>query len=156
MSPEELRYVEDLGGFMESLGSSRMAGRVWGTLLISDQPEMSAAEIAEELGASAGSISTATRSLIGFGMLERRRRPGDRKDYFAVGPDSYITLIRRREHAIEIFSDLIRRGLTIVEDRELPRRRLAEFQDFYVWLSDRFHQLIEEWHRERTRETEQA
>ena len=54
------------------------------------------------------------------GMIERRRRPGDRKDYFAVRPDSYLTLIRRREHVIEVFTDLIRRGLTIVGDADLP------------------------------------
>jgi DNA-binding transcriptional regulator GbsR (MarR family) len=154
MTPEELAYVEDLGGFMESLGSSRMAGRVWGTLLISDEPEQSAAELSEALGASAGSISSATRSLIGFGMVERRRRPGDRKDYFAVRPDSYITLIRRREHAIEIFSDLIHRGLDMVGERELPRQRLTEFMEFYNWLSDRFHRLLNEWYEERGRRTE--
>ncbi len=154
MSPEELQYVEDYGNYMEALGASRMAGRVWGTLIISEEPELSAAQIAEELGASAGSISAATRSLIGYGMIERRRQPGERKDYFAVRPDSYITVIRRREHAIEMFTDLIRRGLRLVGDRELPRRRLSEFEEFYVWLSDRFHRLINEWHEEQSRRTE--
>lgn len=154
MSPEEMRYVEDLGAFVENLGGTRMAGRVWGTLLISEKPEMSAAEIAEELGASAGSISTATRSLIGFGMLERRRIPGDRKDYFAIRPDSYITLVRRGEHAIETFTDLIRRGMRVVARRRLPQQRLEEFLEFYTWLSDRFHHLIEEWFVWRSRDTE--
>jgi len=154
VSPEELQYVEDFGAYMEALGASRMAGRVWGTLIISEEAEMTAAQIAEELGASAGSISSATRSLIGFGMVDRRRRPGDRKDYFAVRPDSYITLLRRREHAIEMFTDLIRRGLLLVGDRELPNRRLSEFEEFYIWLSDRFHLLINEWHEERSHRSE--
>jgi DNA-binding transcriptional regulator GbsR (MarR family) len=152
---EELAYVEDLGSYTESLGSSRMAGRVWGALLISDEPEMSAAELAAALGASAGSISTATRALIGFGMIERRRRPGDRKDYFAIRPDSYITLVRRREHAVEVFSDLIHRGLGIVGDRALPRQRLTEFMEFYNWLSDRLHRLLTEWYAERERRSEE-
>jgi DNA-binding transcriptional regulator GbsR (MarR family) len=154
MSPDELRYVEDIGGFMEALGVTRMAGRVWGTLLISDAPEMAAADIAEELGASAGSISTATRTLLGLGMIERRRRPGDRKDYFAIRPDSYITLIRRREHIIEMFTDMTRRGLALVGDRDLARRRLTEFVEFYTWLSDRFHGLLNEWYRERSTRSE--
>ena len=154
MSPEELRYVEDIGGYMEALGSTRMAGRVWGTLLITDEPELSAADIAEELGASAGSISTATRALLALGMIERRRRPGDRKDYFAVRPDSYVTLVRRREHVIETFTDLTRRGLALVGDREVARRRLSEFAEFYTWLSDRFHGLLNEWYRERSNRTE--
>jgi DNA-binding transcriptional regulator GbsR (MarR family) len=156
VSPEELRYVEDIGGFLESLGSSRMAGRVWGTLLISDQQELSAADLAEELGASAGSISTATRALLGFGMIDRRRRPGDRKDYFAVRPDSYITLIRRREHLIESFTDLTQRGLSIVGDREVPRQRLSEFAEFYAWLADRFHGLLDEWYRRRSHGSEET
>ena len=156
MNDEELRYVEDIGGYMESLGSTRMAGRVWGALLITDEPELSAADLADQLGASAGSISTATRALLALGMIERRRRPGDRKDYFAVRPDSYLTLIRRREHVIEVFTDLIRRGLTIVGDADLPRRRLTEFDEFYTWLSDRFHHLIEEWYHQRSTGTEQS
>jgi DNA-binding transcriptional regulator GbsR (MarR family) len=154
VTPEELRYVEDVGGYMESLGSTRMAGRVWGTLLISEEPELSAPELGERLGTSAGSISTATRALLALGMVERRRRPGDRKDYFAIRPDSYLTLIRRREHVIELFTDLVRRGLDIVGDAELPRRRLTEFDEFYTWLSERFHGLIEEWYRERPSRSE--
>ena len=154
MSPEELQYVEDFGAYMEALGASRMAGRVWGTLVITEEPELTAAEIAEELGASAGSISTATRLLIGYGMIDRRRQPGERKDYFAVRPDSYITLLRRREHAIEMFTDLIRRGQRLVGDRELASQRLNEFEEFYIWLSDRFHLLINQWHEERSHRTE--
>jgi len=154
MSPDELRYVEDLGAWMEGLGSSRMGGRVWGTLLLSDATEMSGPEIAEELEVSAGSISAATRALVSLGMIERRRIPGDRKDYFAIRPDSYITLIRRREHVIEIFTDLVRRGLRIAEGRPVPTERLEEFLEFYVWLSDRFHKLIDEWFEERSSNAE--
>jgi DNA-binding transcriptional regulator GbsR (MarR family) len=145
MSPEELQFVEDVGALLENLGSTRMAGRVWGTLVLSEEPELTAADLAERLGTSAGSISTATRALLAFGMIERRRRPGDRKDYFAIRPDSYVGLVRRREQAIVAFADLARRGREIAGDRPLARRRLEEFEEFYTWLSDRFHHLIEEW-----------
>ena len=145
MTPAELRFVEDVGVFLEDLGTSRMTGRVWATLLLADEPSLTAADLADRLEVSAGSVSNATRLLLGLGMIERRRVPGDRKDHFSVHPDSYITLVRAREQSITRFSDLLAGGLRTVDDGTPAHRRLADFHRFYVWLADRFHHLIDEW-----------
>ena len=57
-------FAEDFGILFESMGFPCMAGRIWGWLLTSDPPHQTAAEIAEGVGASRGSISTMTAHLM--------------------------------------------------------------------------------------------
>lgn len=65
-----------------------MVGRALGWLLVCEPPEQSAAELAETLQASKGSISTATRVLLRLGFIERveeyladRRRAGGQREH---------------------------------------------------------------------------
>jgi DNA-binding transcriptional regulator GbsR (MarR family) len=74
------RYVEDFGILIGEFGLPRMVGRVLGALLVSDPPERAAKELAEALRASRGSISSATRTLVQLGLVERRTRTGERRD----------------------------------------------------------------------------
>ena len=80
----ELQFAEDMGLFFESGGVSRMAGRVWAMLLAMDEPHLSAIDLQDALGASAGSISGATRALLDLGLIERVNVRGERRDYFAL------------------------------------------------------------------------
>ncbi len=141
----ELRFADDLGAWFERMGATRMVGRVWGLLLSAEEPLLSAAEIAERLGASAGAISGATRDLIALGILERRRVPGERRDYFAVRPDSYVAIVRRRLQAISDTARIGERGMREFEDRPAAAERFRELYDFYTWLAPRFATLIDEW-----------
>ena len=83
MTALELQFAEDMGQFFENGGLARMAGRVWAMLLVSNEPHLSAAELQEALGASAGSISNATRGLLDLGLIEQVNVRGERRDYFA-------------------------------------------------------------------------
>lgn len=141
----DIQFAEDLGTWFERMGSSRMAGRVWGCLLTAEEPMLSAAQIGARLGASAGSISSATRDLIAFGILERRRVPGERKDYFAIRNQSYLEIVRRRLQAIAETARLGERGLHEFADRPAAVARFREIHDFYEWLAPRFQEILEEW-----------
>ena len=79
----ELQFAEEMGQFFEGGGLTRMAGRVWAMLLVMNEPYLSAADLRDALGASAGSISGATRSLLQLGLIERVNVRGERRDYFA-------------------------------------------------------------------------
>jgi predicted transcriptional regulator len=152
--PRDIQFAEDLGTWFERLGSTRMVGRVWGCLLTAEEELLSAAEIGRRVGASAGSISSATRDLIAFGIVERRRVPGDRKDYFAIRDGSYLELVRRRFQAITETARLGERGLHEFADRPAAVVRFQEMHDFYDWLAPRFQEILEEWvARQRDEET---
>lgn len=141
----DIQFAEDLGTWFERVGGSRMAGRVWGCLLTAEEDMLSAGDLATRLGASAGSISAATRDLMGFGLVERRRVPGVRKDYFAIREGSYVELVRRRLQAIAETARLGERGLHEFADRPAAVDRFREMHDFYDWLAPHFQGILEKW-----------
>ena len=78
-----------MGMVMEAFGLPRMPGRVFGALLVADPPEQTAEELADTLQASRGAISGATTLLEAMGLIDRTRKPGDRKDYFRNKPNAW-------------------------------------------------------------------
>ena len=84
-------YVEEIGLIFER-GVPRMVGRVFGVLVISEVPELSAEELAGAWRASQGPISTTTHMLEQIGIIERVGRPGECRDYFRNKPGTGTTL----------------------------------------------------------------
>ena len=148
MDEERKRYVEDFGLLFGQFGLSRMLGRVLGVLMISDPPERSAGVLAEALGASRGSISQTTRSLIQMGLVERRARPGERRDYFCVKPGAWGGLMRREMDALGGFRETAERGLALLGSREPNvRRNLEEMRDFYAYWEEEMPTVLDKWER---------
>lgn len=109
-----------------------MMGRVFGALLLADPPELSAEDLALWLQASRSSISQATRMLIQAGLIERRRRRGERRDYFRVRPGAWDTMVRRRVQALNTLREVAERGLEIMaKGSPESRRDLEEMRDFF-------------------------
>src|SRR5579859_1637614 len=78
----------------KSYGIPRMTGRVLGWLLVCDPAEQTAAQLAEELGASKGSISGATGMLVRAGLVDRLHVRGERADRFRIRPEAWDEQIR--------------------------------------------------------------
>src|ERR687888_775303 len=96
------RFVEELGVYFElEAGTPRMIGRTLGWLLVCDPPEQSAADLAELLQASKGSISTATRVLLRMGFIERVRFRGERFDRFRARPEAWDDFLWREDQFTE-------------------------------------------------------
>src|SRR5262245_10612167 len=77
-------FVEEMGLHFEYGGIPRMAGRIFGHLLVCDPPEQSAEELARSIQASRASVSTMSRLLIQTGLIERQVFPGKRHDLFRI------------------------------------------------------------------------
>lgn len=131
------------------LGLPRMLGRVLGALMISDPPERSAEELAEVLGASRGSISSATRSLIQMSLVQRWSRPGERRDYFRVKPGAWHEIMRRELESLASFRKMAERGLDLLGSEDpTARRSLEEMRDFYIYWEREMPAVLERWERE--------
>ena len=63
-----------MGRFLAGLGMTPMAGRMWGYLLICEPPEQTAAQIAEALQASRGSVMLASAGAMYRQMREIAER----------------------------------------------------------------------------------
>ena len=120
--------------------------------MVSDPPEMSAEELAEVLRASRGSISTATRTLVGMGMVQRMTRPGERRDYFKIKPDAWWETTRQRAAQIREFRALAERGLDLVgpADPEV-RMSLEEMRDFYEFWEEHIYEVLRAWEERKER-----
>jgi DNA-binding transcriptional regulator GbsR (MarR family) len=147
---EERNFVEEVGVVFEQTGLPRMAGRIFGWLLISEPPYQSSAELAEVLMASKGSISTNTRLLMQLGLLERFIRPGERHDYFRLGEDALQRIIQRGlEEEIKLFRNIAQKGLEMMRGEASSRCHwLQEMYDRYTFLEKEFPALMERWQRE--------
>ena len=155
---QEQRFVEDVGIVFEKTGLPRMAGRILGRLLISDPPHQSAEQLADSLQASKGSISTMTRHLIQFGLIERLSMTGVRHDFFRLRPNAWENLIGRGlSDEISMFRELAEHGLEILTDGT-PQTRiwLEEMQGIYTFLGNEFPPLLERWELKRKQTAEQV
>lgn len=146
-------YVEDFGQLFEGVGGSRMVGRVLGLLLVSETPELSAEEIAGSLRASQGAISTATRTLVGTGLVRRRTRPGERRAYFAASPDAWQETTRRQVSGSGAFREMAERGLDLKgADDPDARRGLEAMRDFYAFWERELSEVLARWEEEKRQE----
>ena len=146
------RFVEELGILLElEAGTPRMVGRTLGWLLVCEPPEQSAAELAEMLQASKGSISTATRVLLRMGLVERVRFRGERFDRFRVQPEAWDEFFWRDEQ-FKTPRRVLRIGLDALAAQPPGRSaRLEKLDAMYAWWEKRMPKLREEYLAERSR-----
>src|SRR3972149_1745571 len=140
ISDPERSFIEEVGVVVEQTGLPRMAGRLFGWLLISDPPYQSPSELAGVLQASKGSISTSIRLLSQMGLIERHIIPGSRHDNFRLPEDAIKKIIRHGlEQEIKMFRSLAERGLDLM--KAIPAKRkawLKEMQRRYAYLEKAF------------------
>jgi DNA-binding transcriptional regulator GbsR (MarR family) len=154
---DKAQYIEQVGVVLEAYGMPRMWGRVLGALLVADPPEQTAEQLAETLRASRGSISTATRILEQTSLIERLRRPGERKHYFRNRPGAWQEINRRRAEASRSLVELAEKGLKIIDsDDPEVRRGLEEMLAFMRFFELEYPKIFDAYERELASEREQA
>lgn len=147
------QFVEDFALHMEHQGLPRMAGRILAWLLICDPPEQSMPELVDALQASKSSVSTMTRLLIQFGMVERVSLPGERRDFYRAMPDHWIRQLEGATKAFAGYRRLAEQGLAVLANASEARRRsLTEMRDVSIFLEREFPALIKQWQEERKKQ----
>lgn len=147
---EQKHFIEEVGLLFEMVGLPRMAGRVFGWLLISNPPHQSPSELAIVLQASKGSISTMTRLLVQIGLIERISLPGQRRDYFRIKLNAWSELTKQRMAQITAFRQLAERGLELLPDEDPNlRRRLEEMRDMHAFCERELPLMLDRWEQQR-------
>lgn len=147
----ESEFVEEMGRFLAGLGMTPMAGRMWGWLLICEPPEQTAAEIADALHASRGSISGTARLLATSGLIRRATKPGDRREYFSAPPEALDLLLGNAAAIYRQMRAIAERGLRAIEDRPPESKaRLQEFHDVVGFIEREVPRVIAQYLRGRS------
>ena len=153
MTPGESEFVEEMGQFLGSLGMTPMAGRMWGYLLICDPAEQTAAQIADALQASRGSVSGTARLLAGPGLIRRTTKPGDRREYFSAPAEALDSMLASAGAIYRQMRAIAERGLESVAGRSTESRaRLQEFHDVMAFVEQEVPRLVGEFLRDRAAE----
>lgn len=143
---EHFQFIEAVGLSFEGVSLPRMAGRVFGWLLISNPPHQSPSELADVLQASKGSISTMTRLLVQLSLIERISLPGQRRDYFRIKPNAWAELSKQRLAQITAFRQLAEQGLKLLgQDDPLLRQRLEEMRDMHTFWEQELPLMTQRW-----------
>ncbi|CAN5795717.1 MarR family transcriptional regulator [soil metagenome] len=147
---DQQQFIESFGLFAEGVGLPRMAGRILACLLICDPPEQTMHDLTVALQASKSSISTMTRLLIGFRMVERVALPGERRDYYRVPPDFWERWLEDSVNKIAAFRQMAASGLALLEHESPERRkRLQTMHDVYWLLEEAYPKLVAQWRASR-------
>jgi DNA-binding transcriptional regulator GbsR (MarR family) len=145
MDGQTEHFIENMGLALESDGLPRIAGRIFGLLLVSEQAR-SLDDLAAELGVSKGSVSTNTRLLEQRGVLEQVSRPADRRDYYRVPRDLFSHTMAQRLARWQRFHEAIgaaRTSLPIRSPEVLDR--LEEYQQAYAYMSRVIREALTRW-----------
>lgn len=143
MTEQESELVERMAQMLAEAGLPRIAGRIWAYLLVSEPAQQSAADLADELGASRGAISGAVRLLETAGLVRRTRRRGERREYFHVPPGSIVAIVESRLPTTRAWRQLADHGLELMSSRTPAQRaRMQEVRDVYAFMEQELPALL--------------
>lgn len=136
------RIIERMGLIAEADGLPRIAGRIFGFLLLTPAP-CSLEAIAEALGVSRASVSTDTRRLAEVGLLERVGFPGDRRDYYTLSPNGFRRMIERRIASIETFHQMLLDARALPIASPVVQERLALWDEGHDEVIGAFRKVLD-------------
>jgi DNA-binding transcriptional regulator GbsR (MarR family) len=145
MEAQTAHFIERMGLALEADGLPRIAGRIFGLLLVSEDAR-SLDDLACDLKVSKASVSTNARMLEQRAVLERISHPGDRRDYYRVPTNLFSHTMAQRVARWQRFHEAIgaaRTSLAIRSPEVLDR--LEEYQEAYAFMSQVITEALAQW-----------
>jgi DNA-binding transcriptional regulator GbsR (MarR family) len=141
-------FVARMGQSTQQDGFTRIAGRLFGYLLLAEQP-CSIHELATALNVSKASVSTDARRWLEHGILERVPRGDDRRDYYKIAPDFFRKFMQYRLERWEHAHGAVAEALQRLEPSPLVAERLAYMDEASQFVIERLRQNLSDWDRAR-------
>lgn len=138
------RFVERMGMLWEEDGLPRIAGRLFGFLLLQGEA-CSLDRLAEALEVSKASVSNDARRLEQLGLLQRSTRPGDRRDYYGVAPDIFTRSMAVRLERLRQFHGLLELTRALPVESAEVRARLAGLETAYQYTLQAIDEMLARW-----------
>jgi DNA-binding transcriptional regulator GbsR (MarR family) len=146
--------VERMARMLAGGGLPLAAARMWAYLLVCEPPEQTAAQLAEVLHASRGSISGSARMLEATGLIRRSSRKGDRREYFSVPPGAVTAILHARLPVTTAWRRLSEEGLALMAHRSAASRaRLEEVRDVYAFMEQELPAMLARFTEQRKERT---
>lgn len=146
----ELRFMENMGLIFERSGASKTLGRVFGCLLLAEQPK-TLDEIAGNLFFSKATASLTVRQGLALRLFEKVSMPGERKDLYQVRTASWINAMTNKIKTISEWEALVGQGLGLIDQGNRPALdnllAMKDYLDFIRWYLGDFKEQYELWEK---------
>jgi DNA-binding transcriptional regulator GbsR (MarR family) len=142
--------AEDFALTLTEHGLQRMTARVLAVVLFTEQDTITAGEIADQLGASRGSVSTAIKALTPVGLIERVPAPGSRREHYRFPDDGWARLMSTQNAVVRRMQDAAERGIAAAGPHSRAADRLADMRDFYAYLMRELPAVIDRWRTDKS------
>jgi DNA-binding transcriptional regulator GbsR (MarR family) len=146
-APDHQQAAEELALVLSTHGMQRMTARVLAALLFTEQPTMTAGELAERLKASSGAISGAIKMLTSVGIVERVPAPGSRRDHYRLRDNAWAVQYTNQNEVTSAVLKAAEAGIAATDEGSLARQRLTQMRDFYNFLFEEIPAVLDRWHR---------
>jgi DNA-binding transcriptional ArsR family regulator len=135
--PKTVReYAEQFAGLMVEAGLPRMVARVLAQLYTTDSRSLTAAELVRQLRVSPASISKAIAYLEKVEMVERRREPGVRHEYYVIEDDVWLRAWMTSARTNASWAEAAQYGAKLLGPDTPAGARLDKMGQFFGQLSD--------------------
>lgn len=141
--------AEQAAAMMTAAGMPRMPARVMMALVAAPDGGYTAAQLGERLGVSAAAVSGAVRYLQQLHFIQRRSRPGDRRDRYEFVHDTIARSIVGNMPVYARLSEYIDDIAAEHDEDQGAHDRAVELAEFFRFLSVRMLQIVEDWHAQR-------
>ena len=140
-------FIEESAILFESLGLTRMSGRIIGYLLVMEEEIISFNDLTMALKASKSSISTNLHMLMNANFIMMKTIPGDRKTYYSLKHDVEWTDIMAKElKSLKIFRMLLNKAYTLRENKKDKTSLWTQSAiKFYEWISKEMIILLDKY-----------
>ncbi|MBC6110587.1 GbsR/MarR family transcriptional regulator [Pedobacter fastidiosus] len=134
LAAAKLKFIEAWGKLGSEWGINRTMAQVHALLLISPEA-LTTEEIMENLSISRGNANMTLRDLIGWGLIEKQHKAGERKEYFFADKDVWNIARQvakeRKKRELEPVLKILTELSTVEGDEKDP-----EFKTFKKSVND--------------------
>ena len=139
------RFIDRFAAALTESGFPRMPARAFAALLATDSGRLTAAELAQLLHVSTGSISGAVRYLIQVNLASRETQPGSRREHYRVHSDIWYEAIARKDVLLERCERSLREGIEVVGPHTPAGERIGETLAFFEFIQTELALMLERW-----------
>jgi DNA-binding transcriptional regulator GbsR (MarR family) len=152
LTPAQEKLVQRLGIHYEREGFPRIAGQVFGLLLLSREP-LTLDGLASRLNVSKGSVSTNVRLLERMGSARRVSRAGDRRDWWQIREDLTQARFRVAVQGIQDMQEILEETLPVLRSEgEGGVERLEALHEFHSFVLNELAAMMRRWEDRRSGE----
>ncbi len=146
---EEDLFIEKFAAIFENYSAyPRVAGRIFGYLLICDPPYQSPGQLVTRLRISKSTVSGMVRLLTQTGMIEEFFLPGARSRNYRVRVEGWEDLFMKQLKGLSLVRDVLGEGRMLMKEKDPGLiARIDTLDSLYAFFESELPLLLVRWRR---------